>query len=114
MIEGLDVYLGSVYSLHVMNCSFSATHWHGNIGWHWDTQKKVFVTPEEIMVQELVKNDVYAGILQLEETLLIKDEETKKRKDKSSSQLAMEQQELELIQILQNPDLDPVKVQPQP
>ena len=114
MIEGLGVYLGSVYSLHVMNCSFSATHWHGNIGWHWDTQKKVFVTPDEIMVQELVKNDVYAGILQLEETLLIKDEETKKRKDKSSSQLAMEQQELELIQILQNPDLDPITSLDQP
>ena len=66
------------------------------------------------MVQELVKNDVYAGILQLEETLLIKDEETKKRKDKSSSQLAMEQQELELIQILQNPDLDPITSLDQP
>ena len=32
MIEGLGVYLSSVYSLHVMNCSLTINHWQANIG----------------------------------------------------------------------------------
>ena len=60
------------------------------------------------MVQELVTNDVYAGILQLEEKLLLQDEKNKNKKENATAQQAMEQQELELIQILQNPDLDPI------
>ena len=114
MIEGLGVYLGSVYSPHVMNCSLTINHWQANIGWHWNTQKKVFVTPEETMVQELVKNDAYAGILQVEERLLLQDEKRKNKKENSSAQIAMEQQELDLIQILQNPDLDPITSLDQP
>ena len=107
MIEGLGVYLATVYSPHVMNCSLTVMHWNGNLGWQWDSRNKVFITPEEAMVKELVKNDVYASILEEEEKLLIKEEKGKRNK-KSPAQQAMEQQELELIQLLQNPDLDPI------
>ena len=33
MIEGLEVYLSTVYSPHVMNCSLTINHWNCNIGW---------------------------------------------------------------------------------
>ena len=114
MIEGLGVYLSTVYSPHVMNCSLTINHWNGNIGCQWDPQNKVFVTPEETMVKELVQNDVYVGILHLEEKILIKEEKNTKEKNSSIAQQAMEQQELELIQLLQNPDLDPITSLDQP
>ena len=55
MIKGLGVYLATVYSPHVMNCSLTVMHWNGNLGWQWDSRNKVFITPEEAMVKELVK-----------------------------------------------------------
>ena len=109
MIKGLGVYLNQVYGEEATANKLAVHHWTADKSWAWDDENKVFVTPDERMVAELIQLDTNAGIIGIESELLEVEE-----KDYQLSNVRIEQQEEQLIQLLANQDLDPITRLDQP
>ena len=109
MIKGLGVYLNQVYGEEATANKLAVHHWSANKSWAWNDETNVFVTPDERMVAELIQLDTNAGIIGIESELMEVED-----KDHQLSNVRIEQQEAQLIQLLANQDLDPITRLDQP
>ena len=114
MIKGLGVYLSDKYGEDPISPLFSAIHWNKNKHWAWSDEQKTFVTPDEKIVAELVHLDFNAVAIGREALLLAQEEQHSKTKKLTPAMKMLQQQEQELINLLKNPDLDPITKLNQP
>ena len=111
MFQGLGVYLEKQYGIENIHALIGINHWAENEQWHWDKKESTFITPEELMVEEYVHFDSNAKILDTQSKKL---DSTKQSDTAGAVNTIMHQQQQELINILQNPDLDPITTLDQP
>ena len=104
MFQGLGVYLSHVYGENPIKNKFGMNHWAECHKWVWDPENKVFI-PDKRRVAELIQLDSNADIIGKEAQLL---QPTDNGNQTTVANHMMSQQEQDLIQILRNPDLDPI------
>ena len=111
MFQGLGVYLEQEYEIDNMHAVLGMNHWDKNEHWTWDCREKKFITPEEQISQELVQFDGNAMILDMEAKHL---ELLEQQSSVNVANNNIQRQQEELVNILQNPDLDPITTLNQP
>lgn len=112
MVRGLGIYLNKEYGEESTANKLSVTHWNENIGWDWNTERKCFITPDEKLVQDLIQLDANVNIIDVEATMMMEEEQQKLQSNTADRMI--QQQENKLIQLLRNPDLDPISRLDQP
>ena len=105
MFQGLGIYLEAKYGIPNLESVFGVNHWAENAQWKWDDENNKFITPEELLVQDLIHLDANAALLSIEEKN-IEEEETEANITAASRIMTNQQQRL--IELLNNPDLDPI------
>ena len=105
MFQGLGVYLEATYGVSNLDLVFGVNHWAENAQWKWDDENKKFITPEELLVKDLLHLDSNAALMSIEATNIQNDAE---EANVSAAARIMNNQQQRLIELLQNPDLDPI------
>ena len=96
--QGLGVYLEKEFEIENIHNIFGPNHWAENNQWEWDKDNKKFITPEEMLVQDLIDLDANASLLKIEASLI--EEEEKSANQIPSTTRIMNNQQQHLMQIL--------------